>query len=145
VTVREATEDDVGVIRALIGELADYEQLKDEVVCTEEDLRRALFGPDRVAHVSIAIDDADGAVAGHALWYRSFSTFLGRPGIWLEDLFVREPYRRRGHARALLEHLRSRTDGRIEWEVIDWNRPAMAFYESLGAQVFTGWTKYRWV
>ena len=143
-TVREATEADIGVIHELIAELADYEQLGNQVVCTEDDLRQALFGPDRVAEVSLAVDDADGEVAGHALWYRTFSTFLGKTGIWLEDLYVRPAHRRKGVATALVDHLRSQTDGRLEWEVLEWNLPAMDFYQQLGARPMAGWTRYRW-
>jgi GNAT superfamily N-acetyltransferase len=144
VTIREATEHDLDEILALIYELAEYEELREHVVCTTDDLRRALFGPEAVASVSLAIDGSD-AVAGHALWFRTFSTFLGRSGIWLEDLFIREPYRRHGHARALLDHLRDQAEGRVEWEVLDWNRSAIEFYDGLGAQPQSGWTKYRWV
>ena len=81
---------------------------------------------------------------GFALWYRTFSTFLGRPGIWLEDLFVREEHRSRGYGRALLDALRSRTDGRVEWAVLDWNEPSIEFYQRLGARPVEGWTRYRW-
>jgi len=143
VTVREATVADLPEILALTRELAVYEELEEALVATEEDFARALFSPGPVARVSLATEE-DGAVAGHALWYPTFSTFLGQPGIWLEDLFVRPAHRRRGHGRALLEHLRSRTTGRIEWDVLDWNERAIAFYQELGAHPVTGWTKYRW-
>ncbi len=91
------------------------------------------------------IEDADGVLAGHALWYRTFSTFLGQTGIWLEDIFVRPEHRRQGHATALLQHLREQTDGRLEWEVLEWNQPAMDFYQRLGARPMGGWTRYRWI
>ena len=84
-------------------------------------------------------------MAGFALWFRTFSTFLGRPGIWLEDLFVRPSSRGRGHGRALLDALRELTDGRVEWAVLDWNESSIAFYESLGARPVPGWTRYRWL
>jgi GNAT superfamily N-acetyltransferase len=142
VTIRAATPADVPEILALIHELAQFEELAAHVVCTEEDLHRDLFGPGAV--VSVSLSEVDGKVAGHALWYRTFSTFLGRTGIWLEDLYVRPAFRRRGLARELLEHLRSQTTGRVEWEVIDWNSDAITFYESLGARTFDGWVKYRW-
>jgi GNAT superfamily N-acetyltransferase len=83
------------------------------------------------------------SVVGFALWFRTFSTFLGRPGIWLEDLYVRPEHRKRGHGLALLQELRRRTDGRVEWLVLDWNEPALAFYRSLGAAPVEGWTTYR--
>jgi len=143
VSIREATVDDVDEILALINELAEFEELAGHVVCTTEDLRRELFGPDPTVRVSLVVDGT--AVAGMALWFPSFSTFLGRRGIWLEDLFVRAPYRRRGYGRALLDHLRSSADGRVEWEVLDWNQRAIDFYETLGAAPVQGWTKYRWV
>jgi GNAT superfamily N-acetyltransferase len=144
VSVRPAEPADVPEILAMIHELAEFEELSDQVVCTEEDLRRALFGPGAVVTVTLAVDE-QGAVAGHALWFRTFSTFLGRTGIWLEDLYVRPAFRRQGLARALLDHLRAATTGRVEWEVLDWNAPAITFYDGLGAQPLTGWTKYRWV
>jgi GNAT superfamily N-acetyltransferase len=142
--IREATEADLGEIHAMILELAEFEELSDEVVCSEADLAAALFCPRPVARVSLAVAD-DGTVAGQALWYPTFSTFLGKPGIWLEDLFVRPAHRRRGVARALLEHLRASTEARVEWEVVDWNDGAIALYERLGAVPLRGWTKYRWV
>lgn len=141
-TVRAATPADVPEILELIGELGEFEKLSDLVECTEEDLVRELFGPGAV--VSVSVSEVDGQVAGHAIWYRTFSTFLGRTGIWLEDLYVRPAFRRRGLARELLEHLRDQTTGRVEWEVIDWNRGAMDFYDGLGARPLDGWVKYRW-
>ena len=141
--IREATEEDAPRIRAMIGELAEYERLAHQVACTEEDIRRELFGPAAVATASLAVAE-DGEVAGMALWFPTFSTFLGRRGIWLEDLYVREPYRRRGFGRALLDHLRHHTDGRVEWSVLDWNQRAIDFYRELGACPLDGWTTYRW-
>jgi GNAT superfamily N-acetyltransferase len=143
VAIREATEDDTAEICALIRDLAEYEQLAHEVVLDEPEVARHLFGPDPSARVLIAADD--GAVAGFALWFPTFSTFLGRPGIWLEDLFVRPQYRGRGHGLALLQRLRQMTTGRIEWNVLDWNQPAIEFYRSLGAEPVEGWTRYRWL
>jgi GNAT superfamily N-acetyltransferase len=97
-----------------------------------------------VASALIATAD-DGAVAGFALWFPTFSTFLGRPGIWLEDLFVRPAFRGRGFGTALLLCLRDLTDDRVEWAVLDWNTPSVEFYESLGARPVDGWTRYRWL
>lgn len=129
---------------ALIVELAEYEELADEVVATVDQVREHVFGPQPAAHVSL-VETPEGHVAGMALWFTSFSTFLTVPGIWLEDLFVRPQYRGRGYGRALLEHLRSMTDGRVEWMVLDWNEPAKGFYDLLGARPVDGWTRYRWV
>jgi GNAT superfamily N-acetyltransferase len=141
--IRPATEADVPELVAMIRELADYEHLADQVECTEDDLRRTLFGPDAVIHDTV-VDDGSGGLAAHALWYRTFSTFLGRTGIWLEDIYVRPEHRRCGYATGLLKHLRSMTDGRVEWEVLEWNSPAIDFYQRLGARPMAGWTHYRW-
>jgi GNAT superfamily N-acetyltransferase len=142
VPIREATDADLDAICLLINELADYEDLAHEVVFDRDTLGRYLFGPAPAAHVLLAIDDE--AVAGMALWFPTFSTFLGRPGIWLEDLFVRPPFRGRGHGQSLLQRLRQLTDGRVEWAVLDWNRSAIEFYDRLGAAPVAGWTRYRW-
>jgi len=142
--IRPATEADVPALIAMIRELAELEHLIDQVVLTEDDLADALFGPDVVVHDSV-VDLGGGALAAHALWFRTFSTFLGKTGIWLEDLYVRDPHRRQGHARALLHHLRGQTAGRVEWEVLEWNAPAIDFYQRLGARPMSGWTKYRWI
>ena len=143
-TIRQATAADAEEVMALTIELAEFEEMTHHVISTPAHFRRAMAGPDPVIRVSL-LELEDGAVAGHALWYRTFSTFLGEPGIWLEDLFVRPAHRGRGYGRALLEHLRSLTGGRIEWDVLDWNRQAMGFYERMGASPGTGWTRYRWV
>jgi GNAT superfamily N-acetyltransferase len=142
--IRNATEADVNEIGALIRELADYEELSHEVEWDVDQLREALFGSDAVTGVLIAETD-DGEVAGFALWFWTFSTFLGRRGIWLEDLFVRPQHRGGGFGRALLDTLRSMTDGRVEWAVLDWNQSAIDFYRSLGAEPVDGWTRYRWL
>ena len=142
--IREATEDDLDEICSLIRELAVYEELEHEVEFDPEVVRQHLFGPDPAAHVLMA-ETADGTVAGFALWFTTFSTFLGRPGIWLEDLFVRPESRGEGLGRALLDHLRTLTDGRVEWAVLDWNEPSIQFYEALGARPVDGWTRYRWL
>ena len=141
--IREATADDAPVVLALTQELAASEHLEKEVHMTVGRLARALSGPLPFVHASLLEVPEDGVVA-HALWFPTFSTFLGRAGIWLEDLYVREPHRGKGYARALLEHLRNRTDGRVEWEVLDWNERAIAAYERVGARPVRGWTRYRW-
>jgi len=146
--LRDATPDDLGAIAELIRSLAEYEELADEVVWTEEQLRASLFGPDAVPRVVLA-EVGDGAagtvVAGLAIWYPTYSSFLARPGIWLEDLFVRPEHRGRGLGKAMLEHLRERAGpGRVEWAVLDWNAPSIEFYDSLGARPVAGWIRYRW-
>ena len=141
--IRPAVEADVPELVAMIRELADFENLADQVAVTEDDLARALFGPEAVAHDWV-VEDGEGGLAAHALWYRTFSTFLGKTGIWLEDLYVRPAYRRQGHAAELLTRLRQETDGRVEWDVLEWNAPAMDFYQRLGARPMAGWTRYRW-
>jgi GNAT superfamily N-acetyltransferase len=147
VAIRAADATDLDTIFSLINELAEYEQLAHEVVADRATLGAHLFGPDPVASVTLATDDGGtgGTVVGFALWFRTFSTFLGRPGIWLEDLFVRPAFRGRGHGLALLQRLRTLTDDRIEWAVLDWNEPSIRFYESLGARPVQGWTRYRWL
>jgi GNAT superfamily N-acetyltransferase len=141
--IRPATEADIPALIAMIRELAEFEHLTDQVSITEDDLARAMFGPGAIVHDSV-VDLGDGALAAHALWFRTFSTFLGKTGIWLEDIYVREGHRRQGHAKALLRHLRDQTDGRVEWEVLEWNVPAIDFYQRLGAQPMSGWTHFRW-
>lgn len=140
--VRPATEADIDEICALIRELAVFERLEHEVVLDREAVRRHLFGPEPAADVLIA--EHEGHVVGFALWFTTFSTFLGRPGIWLEDLFVRPEHRGRGMGRALLEHLQSISPGRVEWSVLDWNEPAQEFYRSMGAVPMGDWTTWRW-
>jgi GNAT superfamily N-acetyltransferase len=141
--IRAAVESDVPELVAMIHELAEFENLSDQVVITEDDLASALFGPDAAVSDTV-VDLGDGVLAGHALWFRTFSTFLGQTGIWLEDLYVRPEHRGEGHGAALLMHLRQQTAGRLEWEVLEWNAPAIDFYERLGARPMAGWTKYRW-
>jgi GNAT superfamily N-acetyltransferase len=143
VPLRDAGRTDLATIAGLIRALGEYEQLTHEVTFDESELGRWLFGERPAATVTLATED-DGAVAGMALWYPTFSTFLGVPGTWLEDLFVLPAHRGRGHGRALLDHLRARTPGRVEWAVLDWNEPAIGFYNRLGARPVEGWTRYRW-
>jgi GNAT superfamily N-acetyltransferase len=144
-TLRAATAADVPQILAFIRGLAEYERLLHEVVATEEAMRQALFGPRPYAEVVLAEDD--GVPVGFALFFHTFSTFLGQPGIYLEDLFVVPAARGRGVGRALLSHLSrvaiERGCGRVEWAVLDWNAPAIRFYDSLGAQPNSEWTVYR--
>jgi GNAT superfamily N-acetyltransferase len=143
--IRAATEEDVPLLLSLIRELAEYERLSHEVVATEETLRDALFGGRQVAETLLAYLGAE--PVGFALFFHNFSTFLGRPGIYLEDLYVRPACRGAGVGRALLVHIaglaRDRNCGRLEWSVLDWNEPAIGFYESIGASPVSGWTVYR--
>jgi GNAT superfamily N-acetyltransferase len=143
--IRSATEDDVSLILALIKELAGYERLSHEVVATEEALRDSLFGERRVAEALLGYLGGD--PAGFALFFHNFSTFLGRPGIYLEDLYVRPEFRGAGVGRALLVHIaglaRDRNCGRLEWSVLNWNEPAIGFYKRIGASPVSGWTVYR--
>lgn len=143
--IRPATEDDVPLILSFIGELAEYEKLSHEVVATEETLRQSLFGERRVAEVLLG--HVGGEPAAFALFFHNFSTFLGRPGIYLEDLFVRPRFRGSGFGKAMLTHLArlavERGCGRLEWWVLDWNEPAIRFYEKLGAEPMDEWTVYR--
>ena len=136
-----ATPDDVPVILGFIRDLARYERLEHAVVATDDDLRRWLFGDRPMAEVILA--RAGGEPVGFALFFANFSTFLGRPGIYLEDLYVRESARGRGIGTALLTHLArvalERGWGRVEWAVLDWNRPALEFYRRLGAVTLDDW------
>jgi GNAT superfamily N-acetyltransferase len=140
-----ATRADVPLILALVHELAAYENEPDAVVATEVMLDAALFGDHPAAEAVIA--HLDGAPAGFALWFQNFSTWTGRPGLWLEDLFVRPEYRRFGVGKALLVYLArlcvERGYGRFEWAVLDWNTPALDFYRSLGAEAMSEWTTHR--
>ena len=140
--LRPATIDDLDEVIALIHDLAEYERAADEVQLDRDELARHLFGDSPAAFVVLAVDG--GVVAGMALCYTTFSTWLGEPGIWLEDLFVRPEHRGKGHGLALLQHLRTLTDGRVEWSVLDWNTPSIEFYDDLGARPVPGWTRYRW-
>jgi GNAT superfamily N-acetyltransferase len=143
--IRAATPADVPLMLSLIRELAIYEKLEHEVLAGEDDLRQALFGPQPGAEAVIATWAGD--AAGFALYFHNFSTFLGKRGLYLEDLFVRPVYRGRAIGKSLLIHLArlavQRNCGRFEWAVLDWNRPARDFYESLGAQAKPDWIPYR--
>ena len=143
--IRAAVEEDTPLILRLVKELAEYEELSHEVVATEDSLRRSLFGERCFAEALIG--EVEGEPAGFALFFHDFSTFLGRPGIYLEDLYVRPEFRGSGLGRALLVYLArlalERGCGRLEWSVLDWNEPAIGFYKSVGAVPLDGWTGYR--
>ena len=144
-TLRFAGEDDVPTVLAFIAGLAEYERLAHEAVASESDLRAALFGPEKVIEVVIA--DYQDEAAGFALFFYNFSTFLGKRGIYLEDLFVLPKHRGLGIGKALLGYLahlaRERGCGRLEWSVLDWNEPAIGFYRRLGAIGMDEWTVNR--
>jgi diamine N-acetyltransferase len=139
--IRSARPADCALVFALVRELADYEKLSAAVDATPEQIAAVLFAPKPSLYCDIA--EWDGAPAGFAVWFLNFSTFRGRHGIYLEDIFVRPAYRRRGIGKALLVRLAQRCidDGhaRFEWAVLDWNAPAIAFYRSIGAQVMDDW------
>ncbi|MGH8101283.1 MAG: GNAT family N-acetyltransferase [Chthoniobacterales bacterium] len=143
--IRNATREDVPIILKLIHDLATYERAPDEVTATEEQLNEVLFGDRPAAEVVLALE-GDTPV-GFAVFFTNFSTWLGRPGIYLEDLFVKPEERGKGYGRALLVHLagiaRDRGCGRMEWAVLDWNEPAIQFYRALGARPMDEWTVFR--
>lgn len=143
--IREARESDVPLILQFIRDLAEYERLAHLVVATEDQLRATLFGPSSFAEVLIA--EEAGRPAGFVLFFHNYSTFLAQPGIYLEDLFVKPEYRGRGYGKALLKRLaqiaRDRGCGRVEWAVLDWNEPSIAFYKSLGARPMEEWRTFR--
>jgi GNAT superfamily N-acetyltransferase len=143
--IRPATRADAQVIASLVRELAEYEKLSHEARANAGDFLRELESPDPVIHVLIA--EWSNAPVGFALYFYNFSTFVGRPGLYLEDLFVRPAHRARGIGRALLRALariaRERNCGRMEWAVLDWNEPALNFYETLGARQMNEWVIHR--
>lgn len=145
ITIRKATSKDAELIMEFIKGLAVYEKLEHEVVGSAADIRRTLFGEQPAAEVLIA--ELDSQAAGFALFFTSYSTFLARPGIYLEDLFVMPQLRGHGLGKALLARLAAlvveRNMGRLDWSVLDWNQPAIDFYESLGAREMNEWTQYR--
>lgn len=142
--LRFATEDDVPVILDLIKKLAEYEKAADQVVATEELLRETLFVQ---RHAEVLLAEADCKTVGFALFFHSYSTWLGRPGIFLEDLFVLPDERGKGYGKSLLRRLAQiameRGCGRLEWNCLDWNQPGIDFYRSLGAAQMDCWTTYR--
>ena len=143
--IRSATQVDVPIILSFIKKLADYERLSHEVVATEAILRETLFARRRTAEVAIGYYKRE--PVGFVLFFHNYSTFLGRPGIYIEDLFVDEAFRRRGFGGALLRHVAKlavkRNCGRLEWSVLDWNEPAINFYRKLGAVPMSEWTVFR--
>jgi GNAT superfamily N-acetyltransferase len=145
VTVRPAAPTDAGLIHQFISDLAEYEKLLHEVVATEQGMADILFGPSPRAFCDIA--EVDGEPVGFALWFYNVSTFEGRHGIYLEDLFVKPEARGAGAGKALLRRLAQRCRdeglGRLEWAVLDWNAPSIAFYDSLGATAKTDWITRR--
>ncbi len=143
--IRSATDQDAGVVLQLIRDLAEYEKLSPMVTATEDKIRATLFRESPAAEVLLAYRGAE--CIGFAVFYATYSTFLAQPGIFLEDIFVKPHARGLGAGRALLKRVaevaRSRQCGRVEWEVLDWNEPSIAFYRKLGAEPVEGWTKYR--
>lgn len=143
--IRDAVEADIPLILSLIRALAVYEKLEHKVVATEEVLRDSLFGARPYAETIVA--EEDGTPVGFAVFFHNFSTFIGRPGIYLEDLFVNPEARGRGYGKALLARLaaiaKERNCGRLEWSVLDWNEPSINFYKSLGAVPLDDWTMFR--
>ncbi len=145
IVIRSAVAEDVPLILSYIRELADYEKLSSAVVADEATLHETLFGEYPAAEILLA--HVDGAPAGFALFFHNYSTFLGRPGLYLEDLFVRPDFRGHGVGRTLLARLAAlaveRNCGRFEWSVLDWNEPAQDFYSKLGARPMDDWTLWR--
>ncbi|MBL4619837.1 MAG: GNAT family N-acetyltransferase [Marinicaulis sp.] len=144
-TIREAQPGDEAIILGFIKELASYEKLSHEVIATKEHLRRTLFAAQPKAFALIA--EVDGEPVGFALYFFNYSTFIGRHGLYLEDLYVRESMRGGGHGKALLSRLAQialdNDCGRMDWSVLDWNAPSIAFYKSLGAMAMDEWTVFR--
>jgi GNAT superfamily N-acetyltransferase len=143
--IRQTTDVDTPLILDFIRQLAEYERLAHEMVADEATLRRSLFGPNPKAFCVIA--EWDSQPVGFALYFYNFSTFLGKPGIYLEDLFVKPELRGKGIGKALLQYLAAKAKeegcGRLEWWVLDWNEPSIQFYKSLGAIAMDEWTVYR--
>jgi GNAT superfamily N-acetyltransferase len=143
--IREATISDVPLILTFIKELAEYEKLSSSVTANEALLKETLFGEKRYAEIIIA--EYDGEPAGHALYFYNFSTFVGKPGIYLEDIYIRPHLRGKGIGKSLLMHLiklaKDRNLGRVEWAVLDWNESAINFYKNLGAVPMEEWTLFR--
>lgn len=143
--IRPATPEDLPIILQLIRDLATYERAPQEVTATKEELNEVLFGERPAAEVLLVFEG--NAPVGFAVFFHNFSTWLGRPGLYLEDLFVKPEMRGKGYGRALLVHLariaRDRGCGRMEWAVLDWNEPAIQFYRALGAKPMHEWTVFR--
>ena len=145
IKIRNATPNDAGLIMQFITELAIYEKAEHEVVATEDDIKLTLFSEDATAHALICT--LDGQPAGFAVYFYNYSTWLGKNGIYLEDLYVTPKYRRNSVGKALLKHIAKiaveKDCGRFEWSVLDWNEPAIQFYKSLGAKPQDEWIIYR--
>ena len=143
--IRPAREDEVGIVLQLIHDLAHYEKAPNEVEATEKELLETIFVDD--ARVFCDVVEVDGEIAGMAIWFLNYSTWQGKHGIYLEDLFIKPEFRGRGFGKALLQHLAKVCDergyGRFQWWVLDWNSPAIEFYKSLGAVAMDEWTVYR--
>lgn len=143
--IRQATPDDVPLILAFIKELAEYEKLSHEVIATEKILQDSLFGAN--SHTQVIIGYVDQQPAAFAIYFYNFSSFLGRSGIYLEDLYVKESMRGNGFGQKMLQHLakiaKEKNCGRLEWSVLDWNTPAIQFYQRMGAKAMDEWTVYR--
>ena len=143
--IRPARRDEVGIVLQLIHDLAVYEKAPNEVEATEKELLETIFSSDPKVFCDLV--EVDGEIAGMAIWFLNYSTWQGKHGIYLEDLFVKPEYRGRGYGKALLKHLAKICDdkgyGRFQWWVLDWNSPAIEFYRSLGAVAMDEWTVYR--
>ena len=143
--IRKASVKDVPLILSLIRDLAEYEKLLDDVIVTEKDLKNHLFGTKKYAQVLLAY--YNNLPAGMALFFHNYSTFVGKPGIYLEDVYVKPEFRGKGIGKALLLELVKIADklncGRVEWAVLDWNQPAINFYEKLGAEMMKSWRIFR--
>ena len=144
--VRHAVEADLDAIIGLVHALAEYEKEPDAVVLDRDEFRQHLFGPRPYVEVLVAESDG-GEMAGFALFFHNYSTWLGKPGIWLEDLFVKPEHRGQGFGKSLLGEIariaEERGCGRVEWSVLDWNEPSIAFYKALGARPMDEWTTFR--
>ena len=145
ILIRSATEKDVPAILSLIKELANYEKLSDQVIATEDELKKVLF--DENDFVEVLVAEYGEQIIGQALFFKNFSTFLGKPGIYLEDLFVKPDMRGKGIGKALLDKIisiaKERNYGRVEWSVLDWNETAIDFYKKIGAKPLEDWTIFR--
>jgi len=144
-TIKKATIDDTNTILELIFDIAFYENLTEEVINTKEKIKTYLFGDKNFAECFLAFENE--IPVGFSLFFHNYSTFVGKPGIYLEDLFVKEQFRGKGYGKKLLINLikvaKDRNCGRVEWSVLNWNKPAIDFYESMGAEAMKGWTVYR--
>lgn len=143
--IRFADESDTSKIFSLIKELAEYEKLSHLVTTSEEELKITLFGNEKFVEILVA--EYDLKIVGQALFFKNFSTFLGKPGIYLEDLYVKPDFRGKGIGKALLEKVisiaKERNYGRVEWSVLDWNKPAIEFYKNIGAELLDDWKIFR--